>query len=59
VALIDIRMPVLDGHSAIEPNVLRALQNRAAGFVLKSCAPDELIARYGRRTAATRTCLPR
>jgi DNA-binding NarL/FixJ family response regulator len=26
-----------------EPNVLRALQGGAAGFVLKHCAPDELI----------------
>lgn len=26
-----------------EPNVLRALQHGAAGFVLKHCAPDELI----------------
>lgn len=26
-----------------ESNVLRALQNHAAGFVLKNCAPDELI----------------
>ncbi|HEX2316071.1 MAG TPA: response regulator transcription factor [Thermomonospora sp.] len=26
-----------------EPNVLRALQHGAAGFVLKNCAPDELI----------------
>jgi DNA-binding NarL/FixJ family response regulator len=26
-----------------EANVLRALQNGAAGFVLKSCTPDELI----------------
>ncbi|MEZ0071252.1 response regulator [Planotetraspora sp. GP83] len=63
VALIDIKMPVLDGLSAIEelrrqvpvlrivvltsfsaePNVLRALQNGAAGFVLKNCTPDELI----------------
>jgi DNA-binding NarL/FixJ family response regulator len=63
VVLIDIKMPVLDGLSAIEelrrqlpaprtvvlssfgaePNVLRALQNGAAGFVLKNCTPDELI----------------
>lgn len=63
VALIDIKMPVLDGLSAIEelrrrapalrivvltsfgaePNVLRALQHRAVGFVLKNCTPDELI----------------
>ncbi|MCW2916528.1 MAG: two component transcriptional regulator, LuxR family protein [Actinomycetia bacterium] len=26
-----------------EPNVLRALQNGAAGFVLKNCTPEELI----------------
>lgn len=26
-----------------EPNVLRALQSGAAGFVLKNCTPDELI----------------
>ncbi|TQS46386.1 response regulator transcription factor [Cryptosporangium phraense] len=26
-----------------EPNVLRAVQHRAAGFVLKNCAPAELI----------------
>jgi DNA-binding NarL/FixJ family response regulator len=63
VALLDIKMPVLDGLGAIEelraqvpalrvvmltsfgeePNVLRALQNDAAGFVLKNCTPDELI----------------
>jgi DNA-binding NarL/FixJ family response regulator len=63
VALMDIRMPELDGLSAIEhlqrlapavrvvvltafgdeQNVLRALQAGAAGFVLKNCAPDELI----------------
>jgi DNA-binding NarL/FixJ family response regulator len=63
VALIDIKMPVLDGLGTIdelrrqvpalrtvvltsfgdEPNVLRALQSGAAGFVLKNCAPDELI----------------
>jgi DNA-binding NarL/FixJ family response regulator len=63
VALIDIKMPVLDGLGALEelrrqvpglpvviltsfgaePNVLRALQNGAAGFVLKNCTPDELI----------------
>jgi DNA-binding NarL/FixJ family response regulator len=63
VALIDIKMPVLDGLGAIEelrrqvpalrivvltsfgaePNVLRAIQHGATGFVLKSCAPDELI----------------
>jgi DNA-binding NarL/FixJ family response regulator len=63
IALIDIRMPVLDGLSAIEeihrhlpgvravmltsfgtePNAQRAIQAGAVGFVLKSCAPDELI----------------
>jgi DNA-binding NarL/FixJ family response regulator len=63
VALIDIKMPVLDGLSAVkelrrqvpalpivvltafnmEPNALRALQDGAAGFVLKNCTPDELI----------------
>jgi DNA-binding NarL/FixJ family response regulator len=63
VALIDIKMPVLDGLSAAqelrrrlpalrivmltsfgtEQNALRALQDGAVGFVLKNCAPDELI----------------
>nr|WP_285776505.1 response regulator transcription factor [Microtetraspora sp. NBRC 13810] len=63
VALVDIKMPVLDGLSAIEelrrrvpglrtvvltsfgaePNVLRALQSGAAGFVLKNCTPEELV----------------
>jgi DNA-binding NarL/FixJ family response regulator len=63
VALLDIKMPVLDGLAAVEelrrrlpalrivlltsfgaePNVLRALQHRVAGFVLKNCTPDELI----------------
>jgi DNA-binding NarL/FixJ family response regulator len=63
VVLIDIKMPVLDGLSAVEelrrrvpalpivvltsfgaePNVLRAIQSHAAGFLLKSCTPDELI----------------
>nr|MDT0659913.1 response regulator transcription factor [Micromonospora sp. DSM 115978] len=63
VALIDIKMPVLDGLAALvelrrrvpdlpvvmltsfgaEPNVIRALQSGAAGFVLKNCTPDELI----------------
>jgi DNA-binding NarL/FixJ family response regulator len=63
VALIDIKMPVLDGLTAIEelrrqapalrvvvltsfgaePNVLRALESGAAGFLLKNCTPDELL----------------
>lgn len=63
VALLDIRMPALDGLAAMEeldrrlpglrvvlltsfgaePNVLRAVQHRVAGFVLKTCTPDELI----------------
>lgn len=63
VALLDIKMPVLDGLGAVEelrrqapelpvvlltsfgaePNVLRAVQHRVAGFVLKNCTPDELI----------------
>jgi len=63
VALVDIKMPVLDGLAAIgeirrhvptvqsvmltsfgsQPNAQRAVQAEAAGFVLKSCAPDELI----------------
>jgi DNA-binding NarL/FixJ family response regulator len=63
VALIDIKMPVMDGLTALaelrrqvpglpvvvltsfgaEPNVLRALQDGAAGFVLKNCTPEELI----------------
>jgi DNA-binding NarL/FixJ family response regulator len=63
VALIDIKMPVMDGLTALtelrrhapglpvvvltsfgaEPNVLRALRDGAAGFVLKNCSPDELI----------------
>lgn len=63
VALVDIRMPVLDGLGAVEelhrlvpglrvvmltsfgaePNVLRALQSRVAGFVLKNCTPEELV----------------
>lgn len=63
VALVDIKMPVLDGLSAIgeirrhlpavravmltsfgtEPNTQRAIRAGAAGFVLKTCAPDELI----------------
>jgi DNA-binding NarL/FixJ family response regulator len=63
VALIDIKMPVLDGLAAIEElrrhvpgtrpvmltsfgtqlNAQRAAAAGVAGFVLKSCAPDELI----------------
>jgi DNA-binding NarL/FixJ family response regulator len=63
VAVVDIKMPALDGLTAIgemrrrvpelpvvvltsfgtEPNALRALQNGAAGFVLKNCTPGELI----------------
>ncbi|WP_422769394.1 response regulator transcription factor [Plantactinospora sp. WMMC1484] len=63
VALLDIRMPVLDGLDAVdelarrlpglrvvvltsfgaEPNVLRAVQQRVAGFVLKNCTPEELL----------------
>ncbi len=63
VALIDLKMPVLDGMGAIdklrrqlpelrvivltsfgaEPNVLRAVQSEVSGFVVKCCAPDELI----------------
>jgi DNA-binding NarL/FixJ family response regulator len=63
VAVVDIKMPMVDGLTAIdelrrrapairaviltsfgvEANVLRALQHGAAGFVLKNCAPDELI----------------
>ncbi|MBV9381457.1 MAG: response regulator transcription factor [Streptosporangiaceae bacterium] len=63
VALVDIKMPVLDGLAAIEEirrhipgtravvltsfgtqlNAQRAVQAGTAGFVLKSCAPDELI----------------
>lgn len=37
-----LRTVVLTSFGA-EPNVLRALQNGAAGFVLKNCTPDELI----------------
>jgi DNA-binding NarL/FixJ family response regulator len=37
-----LRVVVLTSFGA-EPNVLRALQHAAAGFVLKNCAPDELI----------------
>ena len=63
VALLDIKMPVLDGLTATgeirrhvpgvrivmltsfgtQPNAQRAIQEGTAGFVLKSCAPDELI----------------
>ena len=63
VALVDIKMPVLDGLATIEEirrhvpgtrpvmltsfgtqlNAQRAVQAGTAGFVLKSCAPDELI----------------
>jgi DNA-binding NarL/FixJ family response regulator len=37
-----VRAVVLTAFGA-EPNVLRALQGGAAGFVLKNCTPDELI----------------
>lgn len=63
VALVDIKMPVLDGLAATgeirrhvpgvrvvlltsfgtQPNAQRAVQEGAAGFVLKASAPDELI----------------
>jgi DNA-binding NarL/FixJ family response regulator len=63
VALVDIKMPVLDGLAAIgeirrrvpgvqavmltsfgtQPNAQRAVQAGVAGFVLKACAPGELI----------------
>jgi len=63
VALIDIKMPVLDGLAAAReirrhrpgvqvvmltsfatpPNAQQAIQADAAGFVVKSCGPDELI----------------
>jgi DNA-binding NarL/FixJ family response regulator len=59
VALLDITMPVLDGLSAAarmagprvvmltafgdEANVRQALQQGVSGFILKNCAPDELI----------------
>lgn len=38
----DTRSVVLTAFGA-EPNVMRALRNGAVGFVLKNCAPDELI----------------
>lgn len=37
-----LRFVMLTAFGA-EPNVLRALEGGAAGFVLKNCAPDELI----------------
>jgi DNA-binding NarL/FixJ family response regulator len=63
VALLDIKMPILDGLAAAaeirrqaptvrvvlltsfgtQPHARRAIEEGAAGFVLKSCAPDELI----------------
>jgi DNA-binding NarL/FixJ family response regulator len=63
VALVDIKMPVLDGLAAAgeirrhapgvqvvmltsfgtQQNAQRAIQQGTAGFVLKACAPDELI----------------
>jgi DNA-binding NarL/FixJ family response regulator len=63
VALLDIKMPVLDGLAAAaeirrlvpevrvvlltsfgsQQNARRAVEEHTAGFVLKSCAPDELI----------------
>jgi len=63
IALLDIKMPVLDGLAATaeirrevpevrvvlltsfgtQPHARRAIEEGAAGFVLKSCAPDELI----------------
>jgi len=63
VALVDIKMPVLDGLAAAaeirrrapgvpvvmltsfgtEQNAQRAVQEGTAGFVLKACAPEELI----------------
>jgi DNA-binding NarL/FixJ family response regulator len=38
----DVRAVVLTAFGA-EPNVVRALRGGASGFVLKNCAPDELI----------------
>jgi DNA-binding NarL/FixJ family response regulator len=38
----DLRTVMLTSYGA-EPNVLRALEGGVAGFVLKNCAPDELI----------------
>jgi DNA-binding NarL/FixJ family response regulator len=63
VALVDIKMPVLDGLAATgeirrhapgvrivmltsfgtQQNAQRAVQEGTAGFILKACAPDELI----------------
>jgi DNA-binding NarL/FixJ family response regulator len=63
VALMDIKMPVLDGLAAAaeirrnasgirivmltsfgtRPNAQRAVRDHVDGFILKSCAPDELI----------------
>ncbi|MEU8379867.1 response regulator transcription factor [Streptosporangium sp. NPDC048865] len=59
VALLDISMPVMDGLTAAaelagtrvvlltafgdEGNVRRAVRRGVSGFVLKTCAPDELI----------------
>ncbi|MEU4745844.1 response regulator transcription factor [Actinosynnema sp. NPDC023658] len=59
VALLDLAMPVVDGLTAAaalsgprvvlltafgdEANVRRALRQGVDGFVLKNCAPDELI----------------
>ncbi|MEU6720159.1 response regulator transcription factor [Nonomuraea sp. NPDC046802] len=59
VVLLDIAMPVLDGLAAAgelagtpvvmltafgdEENVRRSLQQGVSGFILKNCAPDELI----------------
>ncbi|MCW6008335.1 response regulator transcription factor [Micromonospora sp. CPCC 205371] len=38
----ELRTVMLTSYGA-EPNVLRALEGGVAGFVLKNCAPDELI----------------